>query len=205
MDNLEIYNKVRDVPAEAKKNIQAGRLKGMTDINPMWRIKLLTEHFGVCGFGWKYEIVEKRLEKGAKDQISAFVDIHLFVKIDDKWSESIPGTGGSSFVTLEKSGLYQSDECFKMALTDAISVACKSLGFGADVYWNKDKTKYDKPQLNDEHESLLRDGTVHANNAKDLDELRVVWDKFPELQGDERFKTLVNNRKKTIQNGSNDN
>ncbi|HCC35130.1 MAG TPA: hypothetical protein DEQ02_05645 [Ruminococcaceae bacterium] len=35
-----------------------------------------------------------------------------------------------------------SDECFKMALTDAISVSCKALGFGADVYWDKDRTKY---------------------------------------------------------------
>jgi uncharacterized protein with PIN domain len=33
-----------------------------------------------------------------------------------------------------------------MAYTDAISVACKLLGFGADVYWAKDNTKYDKPQ-----------------------------------------------------------
>ena len=29
-----------------------------------------------------------------------------------------------------------------MALTDAISVACKALGMGADVYWEKDTTKY---------------------------------------------------------------
>jgi uncharacterized protein with PIN domain len=69
----------------------------------------------------------------------------LYIKIDDKWSEAIPGTGGSSFVTKEKNGLYMSDECFKMALTDAISVACKALGIGADVYWDKDKTKYTMP------------------------------------------------------------
>ena len=31
-----------------------------------------------------------------------------------------------------------------MSLTDAISVACKALGFAADVYWNSDKTKYTK-------------------------------------------------------------
>ena len=50
------------------------------------------------------------------------------------------------FVAKEKSGMYTSDECFKMALTDAISVACKALGVGADVYWDKDKTKYDQPE-----------------------------------------------------------
>ena len=59
MENLKIYEQVRSVPAEAKKNIGGGRLKGMTDINPMWRIKKLTEVFGVCGIGWKNEIVEK--------------------------------------------------------------------------------------------------------------------------------------------------
>jgi hypothetical protein len=70
------------------------------------------------------------------------VDIKLYIKIEGEWSDPIPGTGGSSFVTKEKMGLYTSDECFKMALTDAISVACKALGFGADVYWDKDRTKY---------------------------------------------------------------
>ena len=142
MGNLDIYKKTREVPKKAQKSITGGRLKGMTDINPMWRIKTLTELFGPCGIGWRYEITEKRLEKGANDEIAAFLDINLYIKVDGEWSEAIQGTGGSTFVAKEKNGLYTSDECFKMALTDAISVACKSLGFGADVYWQKDKTKY---------------------------------------------------------------
>ena len=140
--NMRIYNQVRVVPQEAKREIAAGRLKGKTDINPMWRIKALTEQFGVCGIGWKYVITDKRLEAGADGEISAFVDIDLFIKIGGEWSEAIPGTGGSAFVAKERNGLYTSDECFKMALTDAISVACKALGFGADVYWQADATKY---------------------------------------------------------------
>lgn len=142
MGNLDIYNKTREVPEQAQKKIKGGRLSGMTDINPMWRIKTLTELFGPCGIGWRYEITEKRLEKGANDEVAAFVDINLYIKVDDKWSEAIQGTGGSTFVAKERKGLYTSDECFKMALTDAISVACKALGFGADIYWQKDKTKY---------------------------------------------------------------
>ena len=145
-NNLSIYNATRTVPANAKKDIAGGRLKGKTDINPMWRIKALTEQFGPCGIGWKYEITEKRLESGANNEIAAFVDINLYVCTKDGWSEPIPGTGGSMFVAKEKNGLYTSDECFKMALTDAISVACKALGVGADVYWDKDKTKYDQPE-----------------------------------------------------------
>lgn len=150
MDNLTIYNEARSVPDSAKRRIEAGRLKGKTDINPMWRIKALTEKFGPCGFGWKYVITDKRLEQGANGEVAAFLDIDLFVKADGVWSDAIPGTGGSAFVAKEKNGPYTSDECFKMALTDAISVACKALGFGADVYWDADKSKYEKPESKQE-------------------------------------------------------
>ena len=154
MDNLTIYNEVRSVPDSAKRRIEAGRLKGKTDINPMWRIKALTEKFGPCGFGWKYVITDKRLEQGANGEVAAFLDIDLFVKADGVWSDAIPGTGGSAFVAKEKNGPYTSDECFKMALTDAISVACKALGFGADVYWEADRSKYDKPESKQETPAL---------------------------------------------------
>jgi hypothetical protein len=143
VDNLRIYNNLRGVPANAQKPIQGGRLKGMTDINPMWRLKALTEQFGPCGIGWKYTIEQQWLETGANGEIAAFVNINLFVSAEGRWSEAIPGTGGSMFVAKEKSGLYTSDECYKMALTDAISVACKALGMGADIYWQSDRTKYD--------------------------------------------------------------
>ena len=143
-ENLNIYDKVRAVPELAKKPISGGRLNGKTDINPMWRIKTLTELFGPCGIGWRYEITGKHLERGFGDEIAAFVDINLFIKHGGEWSAAIPGTGGSMFVAKEKAGPYTSDECYKMALTDALSVACKALGVGADVYWDKDSTKYDR-------------------------------------------------------------
>lgn len=143
---LDIYNKVREVPDTAKKPINGGRLKGMTDINPMWRIKTLTEQFGPIGFGWYYEILDERIEEGANQEKVAFVRINLYVRYGNEWSKPIQGTGGSSFVAKESKGMYTSDECFKMALTDAISVACKSLGIGADVYFEKDRSKYDTEQ-----------------------------------------------------------
>lgn len=145
MENLKIYNALKKVPNNAKTQIEAGRLKGKTNINPMWRIKALTEHFGPCGIGWKYEITSKNTVPGANDEVVAFVDINLYVKVDGVWSDPIPGTGGASFVAKERGGLYTSDECFKMALTDAISVSCKALGVAADVYWGNDATKYDAP------------------------------------------------------------
>lgn len=146
MENMDIYNKLRAVPQEAIKPIAAGRLKGMSDINPMWRIKALTETFGTCGFGWKYEITKQWLETGTDNEIRAFVNINLFVKVDGEWSEAIPGTGGSSLTTVERNGAYVSDEAYKMALTDALSVSCKALGMAADVYWANDRTKYTAAQ-----------------------------------------------------------
>lgn len=153
MDNLKLYNLGREVPDNAKKPISAGRLKGMTDINPMWRIKRLTEMFGACGVGWWYVITHKEiLHDDFTKQKACFVDILLYFVDPDTGHEShgIPGTGGASFVSQERNGPYMSDECFKMALTDAISVAAKALGIGADVYFDKDRTKYeadDEPEV----------------------------------------------------------
>lgn len=145
MGNLDLYNKVRVAPADALKPIAAGRLKGKSDINPMWRIKTLTEQFGICGIGWYYEITNQWLEQGNGGEIAAFCNINLYIRQGGEWSKPIVGTGGSAFVASEKNGLYTSDECFKMALTDAISVACKAIGMAADVYWQSDRTKYDQP------------------------------------------------------------
>lgn len=142
MDNMELFRQFENTPDEAKKTIEAGRLKGFTDINPMWRFKRLTEVFGAVGIGWKYEITNKQIIPGADGVVSAFVDILLYYKHNGEWSEGIPGTGGSSFVAKETKGLYTSDECFKMALSDAIGTACKALGMSADIYFSKDRSKY---------------------------------------------------------------
>ena len=141
-DNLRIYNAVRQPPPEALKPITAGRLKGKSDINPMWRIKALTEQFGAAGFGWYYTIENQWLEPGADGETAAFCQIALYVKQGSEWSRPIYGVGGSRLVENETRGPHTNDECYKMALTDAISVACKALGFAADVYWEKDSGKY---------------------------------------------------------------
>lgn len=143
MENMNIYNATRNVPEEAKKPIKGGRLNGKTDINPMWRIKTLTEQFGPCGIGWYYNVTKQWVEEH-EEEVAAFVNIELFIKVDGEWSKPIFGNGGSMFATKENKGIYVSDECYKMATTDALSVACKQLGFGADVYWDKDNTKYSR-------------------------------------------------------------
>jgi len=153
MDNMKIYEAARAVPQEALKTIQAGRLKGMSDINPMFRIKRLTEMFGPCGVGWWYEITRQEITfDEITNQKCAFVDINLYYTDPETGHDShaIPGTGGASFVATERNGPYMSDECYKMALTDAISVAAKALGVAADVYYKNDRSKYTKDTLETE-------------------------------------------------------
>lgn len=147
--NLHLYNKFMTTPQEARKTIKGGRLNGFTDINPMWRFKMLTEAFGPCGIGWKYEITDQRITPGPDGKSAAFVDILLFYKQDGQWSEGIPGIGGSAFIAKESGGLHMNDECFKMALTDAIGTACKALGMSADIYFSNDRTKYNAQSSGD--------------------------------------------------------
>ena len=147
MENLAIYNKYRTVPSEALKPFNNGKFEG-TDINTMWRVKCLTEQFGVCGFGWTVKVAKTWTENGANDEVMAFAEIEMRIKLDGEWSEPFTATGGNLMIRYVKgkngsSGYFtNNDEAFKMAITDAFGVACKYLGIGADVYWANDRTKY---------------------------------------------------------------
>ena len=142
MENMTLFDLGKSVPDCAKKEIKDGRLKGKTDIAPMWRIQKLTEMFGPCGIGWWTENITHRLETGANGEVKAFAELDLKYIYEGQESKPIHGIGGSSFVAKERNGQYTSDECFKMAETDALSVACKMLGIGADVYMSGYDSKY---------------------------------------------------------------
>lgn len=114
------------------KEIKGGNLNGRSDINPVWRFKALTEAFGPCGFGWTVREVERWKDEAA-GEISVNVKVHLLVRIGGEWSEPIEGVGGSKLCGKGR-GDGINDEAWKMATTDAISVACKALGMAADVY-----------------------------------------------------------------------
>ena len=151
MDKMTIYESARGVPKEARKAIGGGRLKGMTDINPMWRVKKLTELFGPAGIGWRFDPPIFEEKPGVNGEIMVHCCTNLYIRqLDDggektEWSAPIPGVGGSMLISTEKDGKRTDDEAYKKAYTDAQSVACKALGIGADVYWEKDTTKYDRP------------------------------------------------------------
>jgi hypothetical protein len=143
MDNLHLWQQLERPPKWALKEIREGRLKGKSDINPQWRYRAMTEIFGPVGVGWRYEIVRLWSDDGANGAIIASAHVNLYVKIDGEWSAPIPGVGGSQLVKKETKQDYTNDEGFKMATTDALSVAMKALGVAAAVYQGQwDGSKY---------------------------------------------------------------
>ena len=146
--SIDIYESLSRPPKDALREIQAGKLKGKTDINPQWRYKAMTEKFGLVGIGWKYEVQKLWTEAGAGNEKLAFAQVAVFIKDGDAWSEPIVGIGGSRLVQLEKGAAVSNDEGYKMAVTDAFSTALKMLGVAADIYAGRwDGTKYnDEPQ-----------------------------------------------------------
>lgn len=205
-DNLRYYELLRKVPQEALKPIMAGRLKGKSDINPVWRIQAMTNAFGACGIGWKYEIT-KQWQETYGQEVKAFTNINLYIKVDGEWSEPIPGTGGATLVEMSKSGAYVNDEGFKMSLTDALSVSMKALGVAADVYFASDAskslydTKYDQqsyvaqqpvqqPVHQVQQTQFVGEAQYKGEIAAcaDMNALMAVWQKYPQLQGDKVFR-----------------
>jgi len=143
VSNMEKWNKLKVPPPNALKKIKGGRLSGMSDINPQWRYEVMTEHFGMCGVGWKYEIDRIWTEPAYSDQIAQFAQVKLYIKDGESWSDAIPAVGGSMFIAKESKGLHVSDEAVKMAVTDALGTAMKMLGVASEVYrGNMDGSKY---------------------------------------------------------------
>src|SRR5262245_40730939 len=135
MTNREIWDKVKRPPASALREIKGGRLKGKTDISPQWRLEIMTEVFGPIGRGWGYTIEKLWTEPGAEGEVMAFAQVNLYAplfwdSINNKILRGQPsvGIGGSMMIAKESGGLRANDECYKMAITDALSVAMKQLG-----------------------------------------------------------------------------
>lgn len=182
MENLEYYNKLKSVPQEYLKTIQAGRLKGMSDIKPQWRILKMTEVFGVCGIGWKISNVQFKYINGSDNQVVCSCYLELFIKVNNEWSDAIVGVGGSSFIANESRGLYTSDEAEKMAYTDAISVATKMIGLAGDVYIghggkydeNNEAKPDSRPWLN-KGTDLYRQAVEHLKKGGKIEQIEVKY------------------------------
>jgi hypothetical protein len=215
---LSIYNQLRAVPKEAQKSFSNGRFSG-TDINPMWRIKKLTEQFGPCGIGW-YWSEPKFTETTQGTTTSVHCTVALHIKQDNEWSQPIYGVGGNTIASTNKDGkLIVSDEAYKMAYTDAQSNAAKQIGLGADIWFDKDQTKYTaqqpqpqpqpqpqaqpKPQAQPQPQAQPKPA-LSAELKKEIDDcqgmgdLQELWANHTELQTNKEFVSLITSKKKLL-------
>jgi len=182
--NVVLWDDLKEVPKEAKKEIRGGRMNGKTDINPMWRWHKLTEVFGPCGVGWRFDVENVRREDvEASDEVLIFVTVLLSIKHSGEWSEPIPGTGGSKMVSKERGGLYIDDDAVKKATTDALGVAAKMLGLGSDVYsQNADWTKYSNAYKPSEHPPA--EEKTHATKDQQTLTIATAYEKLALANGD---------------------
>lgn len=166
---MRFYKQVQDTPIEAQKPYDNGRFKG-TDINPMWRIKMLTQMFGPAGLGWWTENEQFNMVPSPDTgEIAVFCQLKLRYRDPETGEVSQPvfGVGGNRFLVSQKSGKYCSDEAYKMAYTDALSIACKALGFSHDIYYAKDRTKYSMYEDQDGKPGENK-GNQHTDETVDL-------------------------------------
>ena len=208
MENNTIYEQLRAVPKEAQKAFDNGKFKG-TDINPMWRIKRLTEVFGACGVGFKWGEPKFSTYQATDGSVSVHCTLALYIKTEGgEWSEPIWGVGGNTLVRVSlKNGttiVSHSDEGYKMAYTDAQSNAAKQLGMGADIWFAQDKTKYTAQDKAQEAEpATIVTGDVYAKLERimTLQELKSLYDEYPQFQRNADFIAAFSYRKKEIQEG----
>jgi len=190
---MEVYNKLKQPPKWALRTIQAGRLKGKTDINPQWRYQAMTEVYGPCGVGWVFDIDKLWTEPGPDGQVFAFASIGLKTKQAGEWSEPIIGIGGNMLVAKEKAGLHANDEAFKMAVTDALSTAMKMLGVAADIYaglWDGAKYSAGGPAVKEAVDPVAIFNMI--NDIKSLDELADHYEKRREAIANAANKAEIN-------------
>jgi hypothetical protein len=205
MGNLDTWDKISRPPPSALKKITGGRLNGKSDINPQWRMKAMTETFGPVGTGWKYTIDKLWTEEGSGGERMAFALVSVYTRFTNDnenvtkdgfvvhvnnylWSDPVPGIGGSMMIAQEKSGLYNSDEAYKMAVTDALSVALKAFGMAAEIYmgnWDGSKYKDDLPQHSVNHDPKPVPSAITSSHPGAKEECTRIADEL-KLSGDER-------------------
>lgn len=149
---MRIYDRVRSVPADALSTIEGGPLKGKSNINPQIRWELMTRLFGPVGQNVRIEQVARWSESTGQGEVAVFCEVNLYYREDSskEWSAPVFGQGGSMLMRRSTewvngqpvSTVHIDDEAYKKAYTDAVSVACKALGFAADVYYKQEDTKY---------------------------------------------------------------
>lgn len=181
--NLRYYAYSAEPPADATRGFTNAKGFSGTDINSMWRIRVLTEMFGPAGLGWYTEESYTVDGRFGEHQEVIFCDLNLFVRDPEtgEWSMPITGQGGNQMWgwkwknanTKDEKVWLPNDDAYKMAWTDAFGSACKKLGIGAKIYWSADRSKYTVDEDGNPSVYTPSDAEVKAaNRARMAEEAR---------------------------------
>jgi hypothetical protein len=101
----------------------------------------------------------------------------------------------------EKIGPYNSDEAFKMATTDALSVALKMIGVASAIYEGKwDGSKYSIEHGSDMPNNALIDTIIAMETAPDEQTLKTIfidaWNKYKGNNSAEKAITSAKDERK---------
>lgn len=140
-DRMRYWNALkRTDPRATKPFTRAGGFRG-TQIDPTWRLQIMTETFGPIGKGWGYEQLEWTIAERM-----VFVCVRVWYRDPETGEQHWTGPqwGGTEMIRRRRDGAEApDDECFKMSITDALGKCLLQLGLGADIYMGQfDDSKY---------------------------------------------------------------
>ena len=166
---VKIFESVQKPPEDALKPIDAGRLKGKNEISPLWRMKAMTEKFGLYGDGWKYEVHKEWKEPvEATGETIVQVSILLYTRNrrTGEWNAPSPATGSAYLIVKDKNGLHGNENAWASAFTDAFGKACKPYGIGYDVYLGKTNRNNDNGGYNNGYNNYNRNNNYNNYNNR---------------------------------------
>ena len=157
IDNLELWKKLqRTDPKATKPFTKAGGFRG-SQIDPAYRLQRMTEVFGPVGYGWGYEIFNRRTEL-YQDAPYIYVTARVWYVLPGETPSWPDGTRrdppANAVWTGEQDGGTKAerstDEIWKMSITDAIGKCMLQIGLAADIYLGM----FDDSKYRDEFEKI---------------------------------------------------
>ncbi|BBI47386.1 hypothetical protein [Pseudomonas phage HU1] len=143
--NMRIWDLVSTTDTKYTKDAKVGG-QNITSLNGTAMIMKATEVFGPAGFGFGWNVLEERFDKGAEIfvgegdkraslgfELNHTVKIMFWAEIDGKRGE-FEQYGCTQYLYKSKFGTTTDGEAPKKSLTDAIKKSLSMLGFSADVF-----------------------------------------------------------------------
>ncbi len=179
-DNLALWNSVSETDPKYTKGFnRGGGFKG-TSTNATYLARKATERWGPIGIGWGVEVLDEELMQGkplvtdngpVTHELIHKVRAKLWYKQDGETGE-VMHFGQTTFVGLNKNGLFTDEEAPKKSLTDAMAKCLSLLGFSADIFMGLyDDNKYvndlrQKFANRDEPPAGKPSGNAHGNGTQ---------------------------------------